>query len=125
MQKLFCHQLIASCFLCLLAEFDLSSIAEDSINSDAAWSTHQERPKPDDVKETKELLVSLEQFLGTIDCVNSFDCDDGGLHDDNYHGQVMPGNSYRLLLKFYHDPVNFRPGLHSSFCPVSFKLINY
>ena len=57
MQKLFFHQLIASCFLCVLAEFDLSSIAEDSINSDAAWSTHQERPKPDDVKETKELFM--------------------------------------------------------------------
>lgn len=71
MQKLFCHQLIASCFLCVLAEFDLSSIAEDSINSDAAWSTHQERPKPDDVKETKELLVSLEQYLGTIDSEHS------------------------------------------------------
>ena len=67
MQKLFSHQLIAFCFLYVFAEFDLSCIAEDSINSDAAWSTHQERPKPDDVKQTNELLVSLEQYLGKID----------------------------------------------------------
>ena len=62
MQKLFCHQLIASCFLCLFAEFDLRSIAEDTIKSDA-WSTHQERPKPDDVQQTNNLLVILEKYL--------------------------------------------------------------
>ena len=66
MQKLFSHQLIAFCSLCVFAEFGLSCIAEDSINSDAAWPTHQERPKPDDVKQTNELLVSLDQYLGKI-----------------------------------------------------------
>ena len=71
MQKLFCHKLIASCFLCVFAEFDLSCIAEESINSDPAWSTHEERPKPDDVKQTNELLVSLEQYLGKIDSDHS------------------------------------------------------
>ncbi len=67
MQKLFCHQLIVSCFLCIFAELDVSSIAEDSMNSVASWSTHQKRAKPDDVKQTNELLVSLGQYLGKID----------------------------------------------------------
>ena len=51
----------------LFVELNFNWIAEESINPGISSATHQERPKPADVQQTNNLLVSLEQYLGKID----------------------------------------------------------
>ena len=70
-QKLVDRRVIAFCCLFLFGELDLVCLAEDSADSLAIASTHLERVKPDAVKDTNELLVSLEQYLGEMNSENS------------------------------------------------------